>query len=122
MSDHKLEAEEKVLLEFLKWSGGPEDDPKEKRKSRIQAYVMSGILVTVSGVFFYFNRLSLYQVVGALAALLGFVFFFMATFITTASNHIQYTEKYIDTESVRERLREIKLNKSNQQDPSGWTR
>lgn len=122
MSNYQLEKEEKILRDFLKWSGGPEDDPREKRKSKIQAYVVSAVLLIISLILFYFDSPSFYQVVGGLAALCGFVFLFMATVITGTSSNIIYTEKYIDTESVRKRLKEIELNKSNQPGPPAWPR
>lgn len=122
MNDLQLEEEEKILLDFLKWSGGPEDDPREKSKNKIQAYVISGVLFIVSSVLLYLDHPSFYQAMGGLAALCGCAFLFMATIITGAKNSIKYTEKYIDTESIRKRLEEIKIDKSNQQGPSDWTR
>jgi hypothetical protein len=120
--NHMLEAEEKALKEFLKWSGGTEDDANEKKKNKIQACVLAIRLLLASGVVFYFNRINLYQFLGPVLALLGGVFLFVATVINISSSNIKFTDKYIDTESIRKRLEEIKLNKSNQQGPSSWTR
>ncbi|MGY8872319.1 MAG: hypothetical protein ACKVJE_17940 [Pseudomonadales bacterium] len=121
MANEPLEEEEKVLLELLKWSGGPEDDKTEKGKSRIQAYAIAVILFLISIVLFYLDTPSKYQVFGGLAFIAGVAFVSMATIITGAAYNLKYTEKYIDTDAVRERLKEIKLNKPRQQRPSGWT-
>ena len=121
MNTIQLEEEEKVLIELLKWSGGPEDDQKYKAKSKVQAYVLAVSLFVVASIFFYIDAPSKYQIFGGLSILAGFAFLFMANVISGTTYNLKYTKKYIDTESIRARLKDIKLNKPKQQRPSGWS-
>lgn len=111
MASPQQDEEERVLQELLKWSGGPEDDPSEKRKNLNQAFFMSALLIIVSAALFYFDPPSKFQVIGGLVFVASVALFCWGTIIRDTSNNLKYTERYIDTDAIRDRLQEIKLNK-----------
>lgn len=111
MASPQQDEEERVLQEFLKWSGGPEDDPAEKRKNLKQAFFMSALLIIGSASLFYFDPPSKFQIMGGLLFVMSVALFCWGTFIRGTANNLKYTERYIDTGAIRDRLEEIKLNK-----------
>ncbi|SDU02076.1 hypothetical protein [Halopseudomonas salegens] len=121
MNSNRLETEEKVLREFLKWSGGPEDDVKAKKKDKIQAYILATLFFVVTATLLYLDPPNLYQVLAGLSLIIGIVFMAMANIIAGSTHNLEYTRPFIDADAIRARIKDIENSQPDQQGPSGWT-
>ena len=122
MNIQQLVEEENILAEFLKWSGGPEDNQQNKHKSKTQAYIVSAMLFVTAIVLFFLEIPSVLQLIGLGCLIIALVYFFMAQVISGSSYNLKYTQKYIDTGAIRERLLEIQRMKLElEKRSSGWS-
>jgi len=102
-----IDQEEKVLREFIKWSGKDNFKPKSVNASRTKSLVIAIVFWVIAGYLFLKSPVEINQILAFLSVLMGLVFIFMGSITGHSGNNIEYTHKFIDLEGARNRLAEI---------------
>ena len=105
-----------VLRNFIQWNSAEAYSPEKVKKVRLQSIISALICWAIATGIFFYQPIGQIHLISISLLVIGVVQMYPGSIYGNGSHAYQYTSKYLDLESAKDRLRELEeINNKGQQ-------